>query len=402
MGPTSGPILAICALLAVGSVVATVVLWNRVGRRRGVGTAARAVLLVSCQLSACVAVGALVNAAGGFYPTWHDVFGAPPKLQAGQTQAGALDAGLRQQIEANHQRGRSLVVQVRIQVVGLSSSQPASVYLPAAYFDPAYAQRRFPVVELVDGFPGSPTSWLHPMQLQGVLDAEIAAGRALPAIAVMPTQNFQGPYRDGECIDAVGGVQLERTLVQSVRSVVERDFRTAHGPAAWSVMGYSTGGYCAVNMTMRHPDLFGAAVSMGGYFHPYLDRTTGALFGHSTAFRLANDPVWRMTHLPAPPVSLLVITSSQDSLPQEQTRGFSKLVRRPTQLSVMRVRGAHIFSTFRQEEPVAFDWLSARMAFPLAPPLSLDGQLPRLLPVGAPPHHTARAARHLAAQRARR
>lgn len=43
-------------------------------------------------------------------------------------------------------------------------------------------------------------------------------------------------------------------------------------------MGYSTGGFCAVNLAIRHPDQFSAAVSLSGYFHAVTDNSTGDIY----------------------------------------------------------------------------------------------------------------------------
>src|SRR6266513_2382434 len=47
--------------------------------------------------------------------------------------------------------------------------------------------------------------------VQQIGDEEIAAGRAVPFVAVMPNSNYV-PHHDGECINAVGGTQVETTL----------------------------------------------------------------------------------------------------------------------------------------------------------------------------------------------
>ena len=37
---------------------------------------------------------------------------------------------------------------------------------------------------------------------------------------------------------------------------------------AWGIAGYSEGGYCAANIALQHPNLFGYAGSLSGYFAP--------------------------------------------------------------------------------------------------------------------------------------
>lgn len=71
----------------------------------------------------------------------------------------------------------------------------ATVYLPGEHGDPLYADRSFPLVELFDGFPGSPATWLRRMHLKTVLDTLISSGRVAPFIAVMPVQIVASRHR---------------------------------------------------------------------------------------------------------------------------------------------------------------------------------------------------------------
>ena len=57
-------------------------------------------------------------------------------------------------------------------------------------------------------------------------------------------------------------------------------------PRRWVAAGYSTGGYCALDLAFRHPDLFGSSISLGGYAHALNDRFARDL-RRSSADRLA-------------------------------------------------------------------------------------------------------------------
>src|SRR5919206_202969 len=86
-------------------------------------------------------------------------------------------------------RGRGTVVPVEIPGVRSGvRTEPGYAYLPPQYGDPQYAHRSFPVVELLDGYPGGPQSWLQSLMIAQNLDREIDAGRTVPMIAIMPTQ----------------------------------------------------------------------------------------------------------------------------------------------------------------------------------------------------------------------
>jgi S-formylglutathione hydrolase FrmB len=142
-------------------------------------------------------------------------------------------------------------------------------------------------------------------------------------------------------------------------------------------MGYSTGGYCAMNIALRHPDRYASAVSLSGYDEPYLDATTGHLFGASREARDANDPLWRLRHLAAPDVSLLLASTGGDPVPARESRQMALAARPPTQVDLLPLRqGGHDFAMFRIFEPAAFDWISRQISAPLAPSVVIDGTQP--------------------------
>ncbi|MGZ4619314.1 MAG: hypothetical protein ACXV5Q_09730 [Frankiaceae bacterium] len=71
---------------------------------------------------------------------------------------------------------------------------------PADYF--RHSSLRYPAVEMLHGYPGGPGTWVQQMPVGQVLDAEIAARRIPPLVAVFP-QLYD--HNDGECVNAVGG-----------------------------------------------------------------------------------------------------------------------------------------------------------------------------------------------------
>src|SRR5690349_11026312 len=86
------------------------------------------------------------------------------------------------------------------------------------------------------------------------------------------------PPRDTECTDVPGGPRAETWLTTDA--------------TGWSVMGWSTGGFCAAKLLLRHPTLFHAAVGIGGYYDAETDKSTGNLFGNDPRLRRLNSPLW--------------------------------------------------------------------------------------------------------------
>ncbi len=397
MSLTGNWTLAIAISAAVAAVVAVVFCWDRVSRQPWLRWPARASMLIACQLTACLVVALFVNDQGLFFASWSDLLGNGSGTSTSQVRAGAYDRQLAAPKTVADGRKQGLVLPVPIPDASDSRSHNALVYLPPQYFERAYANRAFPVFELIGGYPGTPHGWTGPLDVQQIGDEEIAAGRAVPFVAVMPNSNYV-PHHDGECINAVGGTQVETTLTVDVRRAMERDFRVSRDRSSWAVAGVSTGGFCALNIAIRHPDMFAAAVSMSGYNRPYVDWTTGALFGHSVAARDANDPLWRLANLPAPNVALLLASSRQDRTTYVEANELAAAARLPTRVDLLTVpRGGHNFHVWVAMEPTVYDWLSHIIAGPLAPSALAEGVKPSPEPnVPLPAPRTRLAQRPLA------
>jgi hypothetical protein len=214
------PFLFVLIAVAAMLVAATMVLWNRWPRRWALPMRLLCLLLV--MASGVVLAADVVNRSYGFYSSVDDLLGrAPVQVIVASRADPDLDV-------AASAKGRML--RVRLSGARAGVTREALVYLPAAYFQPSQAKRRFPVLELFHGYPGGPLNWVRQMHLARVLDAEIASGGLAPVIAVIPTDN--DPGRDSECVDAVGGQRNETYLAVDVPADIRRDFRALDTPTA--------------------------------------------------------------------------------------------------------------------------------------------------------------------------
>lgn len=118
------------------------------------------------------------------------------------------------------------------------------VLLPQGYGDePA---RRHPVVYLLPGYGGNDTAYLH------LADA---AGDAI-LVGVDGRTGFGATYfRDTRAAGA-----WERFFEQAVAEI-DRRYRTRAEPEARALLGHSTGGYNAIAIALRRPDLVRAAAA---------------------------------------------------------------------------------------------------------------------------------------------
>jgi hypothetical protein len=136
----------------------------------------------------------------------------------------------------------------------------SDIYLPPGYTP----VESYPVVYFLHGFWGSPGSFIHGMHFAEIADAEIATGRAAPFIGVMPPG---GPMTKTTS-DEWAGV-WETYVIRNVIPWV--DTHLAADPSSRAIAGLSAGGYGAVDIGLRHPQLFKTLESWAGYFHPFLD-----------------------------------------------------------------------------------------------------------------------------------
>jgi enterochelin esterase-like enzyme len=235
------------------------------------------------------------------------------------------------------------------------------LYLPPQYFQRAYAKARFPVVLALTGYPNEPWSIVKRLALPATAARLVAAKRIKPAIYLMMNVSPALP-RDTECTNVPAGPQVLSFFSTDVPLAMEQAFRVQTGRAGWATLGYSTGGYCATKLAMLDSGQYSAAVSMAGYYNAIQDQTTGDLYGGSTAYQNENDLFWRLTHLPAPPVSVLVTSSRVGERSLPGTLAFLRLIRPPMRgYSLIVPQGGHNYGTWNRELPQSLEWLNRRL-----------------------------------------
>lgn len=129
------------------------------------------------------------------------------------------------------------------------------IYLPPSYGDERFS---YPSIYVLAGFTGSGEMLLNRSAWSETFaercDRLIADNRLRESIVVFP-----------DCFTDLGGSQYlnssatgryEDYLVDEIISFVDQRYRTIPGAATRAVMGKSSGGYGALVMGMRHPDVF--------------------------------------------------------------------------------------------------------------------------------------------------
>jgi enterochelin esterase-like enzyme len=357
--------LAAFGLLLAVVMAGTVAAWPRLSGGRPRHWLARIGLILLCQVSALLLVAVVVNRLFDFYVSWGEVMGLQqratlPTLPQIVAPANArLDRSLRPVAMVQswpRQTGKGRLVPVRITGGRTGIHHQAQVYLPPQYDRPQNAHARYPVLLAMPGYPGAVGVLTRQLGLAAALDGLIDHGAVRPMIVVMMSPTV-APPRDTECADVPGGPAVETFLSVDVPAWARAHYRVDQR-SPLGVMGLSTGGFCAVKLGMRHPEVFGAAVSVSGHLHALVDGTTGRLYA-SRAEREASDPLWRVHHLPPPPARLLLTATRTELEIYPQVVDFRRQARSPLRADALILPyGGHNFGVWRQELPRCLEWLS--------------------------------------------
>jgi enterochelin esterase-like enzyme len=166
-----------------------------------------------------------------------------------------------------------------------SDRRSSAVYLPPGYS----AKRQYPVVYLLSGMAGDPSSFYDGLHLADVADSLIASGASKPFIAVMPVA---GPTVNPDSGEWAG--VWEDFVVQDVVPWVDAHLSTLATPAGRALAGLCAGGYGAVDIGLRHPGLFGTLESWEGYFAPVF--RDGPFVRASASVLAAHNPTLLVRH----------------------------------------------------------------------------------------------------------
>jgi S-formylglutathione hydrolase FrmB len=136
--------------------------------------------------------------------------------------------------------------------IGLATAM--NVILPGAHL----GSGPFPVFYLLHGLSDDESIWIRRTSIERYVDNT-------PLIVVMPT-TARGWYTDSR---ADANRAYEKHIVSDVVSFVDRTFKTIPERKGRVVGGLSMGGYGAVKLALKYPDMFLSATSHSGAVAPF-------------------------------------------------------------------------------------------------------------------------------------
>jgi enterochelin esterase-like enzyme len=368
MSLTGTSFFVVTILLAVLTVVALVLVWNRIPGPAPAKITARVGLIVFSQFAAVLMVLVFVNnRMGPFYDTWGSLFGQDASVQ--MTATGGDSTG------GNGSGGTSGASDVSAQklsfskynsdVLSASAVGPESrikgdiyVWLPPQYNEPAYAHTDFPVLELLPGTPGTPKAWFGSMHADSEMKTLMSEGKVKPMILVSAKLNMFGGSRDSGCANLPGSYQTATWLAKDVPTLIKQNFRVSGTPKSWGIAGYSAGGYCAANLTVKYPQVFHAGVTMSGYNAP-----DSAVVLRDPALTAANNPLLLLQKAKKQPdIVLMAQGVTTDGTTVADAKALIKALPKPGTSQVLTLSsGGHDTRTFVREMTPMLTWMSKQI-----------------------------------------
>jgi S-formylglutathione hydrolase len=169
-------------------------------------------------------------------------------IYAGQTAEGRL---IREVIRAKTIENRP---------AGEPAERNVSIYLPPGY--DANTSKRYPVVYLLHGITDSDTTWTKPWSketdgystIPDIMNKGIAESRFGEMIVVMPDQNTKA-FGSFYVNSSATGDWADLTAKELV-SYIDGKYRTISSRNSRGIVGHSMGGYGALTLGMKHPDVY--------------------------------------------------------------------------------------------------------------------------------------------------
>jgi enterochelin esterase-like enzyme len=322
---------------------------------------------------------AAVNKYYDYYQSWGaayaDIFGqnsGATQLPSSVTGSnGKLSSFLGHQIDVPVAAQEGYTVHLTVHGPLSDISRSVYVYLPPQYFQSAYRDYRFPAIELLHGFPGTPQDWITVVGITSMLQYLVGTGQAKPAVLVMPDANG-GRGISLQCLNQYKGPQDATFLAKDLPTYMSQELRVVPPGPAWGIAGYSEGGFCAANLGLQYGNVFGYSGVLSGYFDPSDNQLTdpprmvSPFAPHDTAARKENTPDDLVSALPPgsgiPQFWIGVGSGDKSDLKSAQV--FDQLLqnRQPGVTLKIVPGGGHTMFTWRTLLPPMLEWMTPQLA----------------------------------------
>ncbi len=147
-------------------------------------------------------------------------------------------------------------------LLGDSNHRAVTVYLPPGYLRDLH--NRYPVIYLLHGFSANHRAFMaggySNLNIRISMDSLIRAGAVKKMIVVTP--NADNAFDGSFYMNSPTAGMWEDFVAHDLVSYVDSHFRTIRSRTGRGIAGHSMGGFGALRIGMRHPDVFSALYSL--------------------------------------------------------------------------------------------------------------------------------------------
>lgn len=147
-------------------------------------------------------------------------------------------------------------------LLGDPTEQSVAVYLPPSY--DTSPVRRYPTLYLLHGFTSTNKAWTtngyQGMSLPSLMDEMIKRRITRELIVVAP--NGWNAYKGAFYTNSVVNGNWEDYIYHDLVQTIDERYRTIARPESRGIAGHSMGGYGALTLAMRHPDVFSVVYAL--------------------------------------------------------------------------------------------------------------------------------------------
>jgi len=321
---------------------------------------------------------AAVNKYYDYYQNWNAAIADMTGQSAQTAQVPTTDAGagvkfgsyLGNTVDPAVARQQGYTLKLSVHGTTSHITRTVYVYLPPQYFQASYRDYRFPAIELLHGFPGTPLDWITVVGVTATLQSLLQNDLAKPAVLVMPDANG-GRGVSLQCLNQFHGPQDATYLADDLPNYISHVLRVQPAGRAWGIAGYSEGGFCSANLALRYSSRFGYSGVLSGYFVPsdnQLGRPPRLVnpFGKNAVLRRENTPNDLISTVPAGsrlPLFWLGVGSG-DRSDLKAAEFFQQLleIRQPGVPLKIVPGGGHSMITWRALIPPLLEWMTPQLA----------------------------------------
>lgn len=151
-------------------------------------------------------------------------------------------------------------------LLGDSPEREVLIYLPPDYKKDTL--RKYPVIYMLHGYLMDHNMWISSVEnmvnldIKKYLDSLILNGAISPVIVAAP--NAQNRYMGSWYTNSIVTGNWEDFIAYDVVQYMDQNYRTLSRPGSRGIAGSSMGGYGALMMAMKHPDIFSALYALSG------------------------------------------------------------------------------------------------------------------------------------------